>query len=108
MIESSSMAIFDPRGDAPSPRERWPRPDIGTEVRGGSSVRVHVVPAVPSHSHTRSGALAETLYRTFEIVFALVGLIAALPVMLLAAIVIRLDSPGPALFLHKRPARSIR
>jgi lipopolysaccharide/colanic/teichoic acid biosynthesis glycosyltransferase len=38
----------------------------------------------------------------------LIGLIAALPVMLLAAIMIRLDSPGPALFLHKRPARSIR
>ena len=52
--------------------------------------------------------VAEGSYRLVEIVLALVGLIVALPVMLATAVVIKLDSPGPTLFLHKRPARSKR
>jgi lipopolysaccharide/colanic/teichoic acid biosynthesis glycosyltransferase len=41
-------------------------------------------------------------------VLASIGLVVGVPLMLSAAIMIRLDSPGPALFLHKRPARSNR
>jgi lipopolysaccharide/colanic/teichoic acid biosynthesis glycosyltransferase len=54
-----------------------------------------------------SGRLAEALYRGFEVLVALLGLTLALPVMLVEAIVIRWDSPGPALFFHCRPGRSI-
>jgi lipopolysaccharide/colanic/teichoic acid biosynthesis glycosyltransferase len=46
------------------------------------------------------------MYRAFEILVALIGLIIVLPVILFAALLIRCDSPGPALFFHKRPARS--
>src|SRR5437763_991892 len=53
-----------------------------------------------------SGWFAEAAYRGFEVLVALIGLIAALPVIFVAAILIRCDSPGPALFFHKRPARS--
>jgi lipopolysaccharide/colanic/teichoic acid biosynthesis glycosyltransferase len=52
--------------------------------------------------------MAEVLYRAFEIVLASIGLVVGLPVMLLAAVLVHFNSPGPVLFLHKRPARSIR
>ena len=63
--------------------------------------------AVPVHDVVASsGWLAETVYRGVEIMVALVGLIVALPVMLIEAALIRWDSPGPVLFFHRRPARS--
>jgi lipopolysaccharide/colanic/teichoic acid biosynthesis glycosyltransferase len=49
----------------------------------------------------------EAIYRCFEIAVASAGLIVGLPLMLIAALVIRCDSPGPAIFFHRRPARSI-
>jgi lipopolysaccharide/colanic/teichoic acid biosynthesis glycosyltransferase len=69
------------------------------------SSKVYAVPVrdvVPA-----SGRLAEVIYRAFEVMVALIGLTFALPLMLFAALVIRCDSPGPVLFFHKRPARSI-
>ena len=50
---------------------------------------------------------SEAVYRVFDIALASVGLIVALPLMLATAVVIRLDSPGPVLFRHRRPARSV-
>ena len=55
-----------------------------------------------------SGPVAEALYRAFEIVVAAVVLILALPVMAVGAALVRWDLPGPALFLHRRPGRSLR
>jgi lipopolysaccharide/colanic/teichoic acid biosynthesis glycosyltransferase len=54
-----------------------------------------------------SSRLAEALYRAFEILVAAVGLVLGSPLMLLGAALVRLDSPGTALFFHKRPARSV-
>jgi lipopolysaccharide/colanic/teichoic acid biosynthesis glycosyltransferase len=63
--------------------------------------------AVPVRDVTAgSNWLAETLYRGFEILVALIGLAAGLPVMLIVATLIRWESPGPVLFFHKRPARA--
>jgi lipopolysaccharide/colanic/teichoic acid biosynthesis glycosyltransferase len=63
--------------------------------------------AVPVRATTSaSGWLAEALYRGFEIAVALAGLMLFLPVMVIAALLIRRDSPGAALFFHKRPAQS--
>ncbi|MDO9318367.1 MAG: sugar transferase [Gammaproteobacteria bacterium] len=47
---------------------------------------------------------AHTLYvsRALSVVFALLGLIVMIPLMALIAIVIKLDSPGPVLFIQKR------
>ncbi len=53
-----------------------------------------------------SPPLAEAVYRGFEILIAVVGLVAGLPLMLIAAALIRCDSPGPVLFFHQRPGRS--
>jgi lipopolysaccharide/colanic/teichoic acid biosynthesis glycosyltransferase len=54
-----------------------------------------------------SGRLAEALYRGVEILMAVIGLTVGLPIMLVEAVLIRLGSPGPVLFFHQRPARSI-
>jgi lipopolysaccharide/colanic/teichoic acid biosynthesis glycosyltransferase len=83
------------------------------------AVRVDVVKVSSAASHSGnvnvvpvrdvvagSGVLAETIYRGFEILVALVGLILGTPLMLIAAVLVRCDSPGPVLFLHRRPARS--
>jgi lipopolysaccharide/colanic/teichoic acid biosynthesis glycosyltransferase len=66
----------------------------------------HVIPAdqigLPSRSVSRA------VYRTFETIVALIGLFIGSPLVLIAALVIRLDSPGAALFRHTRPARLVR
>jgi lipopolysaccharide/colanic/teichoic acid biosynthesis glycosyltransferase len=50
--------------------------------------------------------ILEVLYCGFERAVALVALVLASPLLLLLAIVIRLDSPGPVLFIQRRTARS--
>ena len=67
-----------------------------------------LVNAVPVRdSVATSGRLAEAVYRGFEILVAAIGLILAMPLMLIAAMLIRWDSLGPALFFHQRPGRSV-
>jgi lipopolysaccharide/colanic/teichoic acid biosynthesis glycosyltransferase len=51
--------------------------------------------------------LAEVVYRVFEFAAASIGLVVSLPLLLIAAVAICVDSPGPALFFHTRPGRSI-
>ncbi len=53
-----------------------------------------------------SRSAARLLHRSFEIVFASAVLAIASPVILLIAIIIRLDSPGPALFFQKRVGKN--
>jgi lipopolysaccharide/colanic/teichoic acid biosynthesis glycosyltransferase len=67
--------------------------------------RLHVIPADQFGSLPRS--VSRAVYRVFEIVVALMGLAIGLPLILIAAVIVRLDSPGAALFRHKRPARSV-
>lgn len=54
----------------------------------------------------RGARVGEALYRGFELSAALLGLLAATPLLLLMAAVIRLDSRGPVLFFQRRAARS--
>lgn len=67
--------------------------------------QVHVVPAQDVVGS--SGRMAEGLYRVIEVTVAAIGFVLSLPIMLIAALLVRCDSPGPILFLHKRPARSV-
>jgi lipopolysaccharide/colanic/teichoic acid biosynthesis glycosyltransferase len=79
------------------------QPDAGRSTSpNGKVYAVPVRDVAPA-----SNWLAEVLYRGFEILVALTGLTVALPLMLIVAALICCDSPGPALFFHKRPARSI-
>jgi lipopolysaccharide/colanic/teichoic acid biosynthesis glycosyltransferase len=77
--------------------------DAGTRVSHYG--KIHAVPVRDVGG--ASSRLAEAVYRCFEILAALVGLIVFLPLMLIVAVLIRCDSPGPALFFHRRPARSL-
>jgi len=51
--------------------------------------------------------LARLVYRACEFVLSLVALILCLPLMLLIAIIIKIDSPGPALFWQRRVGCSV-
>lgn len=66
--------------------------------------KVHAVPVLDIVGS--SSWLIEVLYRFFEILFAALALILTFPIMLLEALLIRWDSPGPALFFHTRPGQS--
>lgn len=78
---------------------------LQTDLRPEPVGRVHVIPV--RDLVAASGGWAQRAYRALEIVIALAGLIVGLPFMLMAAILIRLDSPGPVLFRHRRPARAV-
>src|SRR6266852_4410068 len=104
----STSASPDTVGNTTFVRE----PSVSHAPRGGRTK-----PAPRSHAGTvyavpvidivgSSGWLLESLYRALEIVIAVTGLIFGLPIMLIMALVIRWDSPGPALFFHTRPRRS--
>ena len=98
--------IPNPLGAAARFREKQVTYVAETDAPPASFGRVHVIP-VPRWEVTH-GRLAQAFYRLCEIALALIGLIVTLPLMLAAAVLIRLDTPGPVLFRHKRPARSIR
>jgi lipopolysaccharide/colanic/teichoic acid biosynthesis glycosyltransferase len=68
--------------------------------------KVHAVPV--RDVVTSSNRLTEAAYRGLEIVVAAIGLILGLPLMLIVAVLIRWDSPGPLLFFHQRPGLSNR
>lgn len=51
-------------------------------------------------------SFARLCYRVFEWFLGAVALVVTSPIMALQAIIIRLDSPGPALFFQRRHARS--
>ena len=67
--------------------------------------RIHVVRI--SDAPPQSGGLAEFAYRGLERALSLIVLVVGLPIMVIVAILVRLDSPGPALFFMRRVARSI-
>jgi lipopolysaccharide/colanic/teichoic acid biosynthesis glycosyltransferase len=97
--------IPNPFGEAAEFQEQRLTSVVQPEPRPENIGKVHVIP-VP-HPEVSRGREAEALYRVFEIELASIGLMISLPLMLLVAVVVRLDSPGPALFRHKRPARSV-
>ena len=93
-----------------------PAPANGAAALAGGEDDSDVTPAHPGQPYavpvrelpSGSGPVAETLYRAFEIIVAAVGLILALPIMAVGAALVRCNSPGPPLFLHRRPGRSQR
>ena len=46
------------------------------------------------------------IYRVCEVFFSVIAIILSLPIMLVVALIIKLDSPGPALFFQRRLSRS--
>lgn len=88
-----------------SPPEAAPRTRFAREENWSAhDGTVHAVPVLDPI--TSSGWLAKAVYRFFEFAVAAIGIILALPLMLILAVLIRWDSPGPVLFIHTRPGRS--
>lgn len=81
-------------------------PDSGAERAPFGKLHAAPVPAFDFVGS--SNRAAEAIYRIFEILVAAIGLALLLPIMLLQAVLIRLDSPGPALFFHTRPGRAVK
>jgi lipopolysaccharide/colanic/teichoic acid biosynthesis glycosyltransferase len=77
----------------------------GTLAVRSNNCAVHAVPVIDVVGS--SSSLVEVSYRILEILIAVIGLTLGLPLMLLEALLIRWDSPGPALFFHTRPGRSM-
>jgi len=46
--------------------------------------------------------------RIFDIIFAIILLTATLPITIIAAILIKLESKGPILFIHERPGKDAK
>lgn len=79
------------------------------QEEGGGPLPPGMAHAVPAFDVLgSSGWLAEALYRGFELLVTALALIVTLPIMVIEAVLIRLDSPGPVLFFHMRPGRSVK
>lgn len=72
-------------------RRVWVVPSEETAAEAPANPFAHPLPLV-----------GRVLKRTLDIVLALAGLFMAMPVLLLAIVAVRLDSPGPALFSQVR------
>jgi len=70
--------------------------------------RVYCIPARLGYGSGLSlpEKAARILYRFVEMALSLVALVVSLPVLAVVWVIVKLDSPGPALFLQQRCARS--
>lgn len=57
-------------------------------------------------NETWESGLVPAAYRLFEFIFSALALLLTLPIMIVVAIMIKLDSPGPILFFMQRLGRS--
>ena len=86
-----------------------PRPSMQAIAQAPvtSAARPRQIYAVPVRPDIAGpGKVADGLYRGCEILLAATALLCTLPIMLVVAVIVRLDSPGPVLFRHRRPAKS--
>lgn len=72
--------------------------------------KIYCIPGTIGYGSTLSYGekIARIIYRLLEMTVSFLALIVTLPIMLIVAIIIKLDSPGPALFFQPRCARSIQ
>lgn len=62
-------------------------------------------PGEPVPEASRIGALSTAIKRALDLILSLIGLILLAPVMLVIAIAIKLDSPGPVIYRQPRVGR---
>jgi lipopolysaccharide/colanic/teichoic acid biosynthesis glycosyltransferase len=97
---AAAVLTADPRALA------WPRSAVGAHSSRPITGPVYAVPVVPVAPANLGNQIAEWHYRIFEIALALIGLTVSPPVMTVVALCVRLDSPGPVLFMQQRTSRS--
>jgi exopolysaccharide biosynthesis polyprenyl glycosylphosphotransferase len=111
------VALEDRRGSLPTDDLMRCRLD-GIVVHESESFFEHLTGKIPAEAMRPSylifnrgflqHPLAQITKRVFDVVFGLVVLFLAWPVMLAAAVAIRLDSPGPILFRQERTGQNGR
>jgi len=84
---------------------RHPRARAGIEQRLKEPLKPHAIP-YEDPQLTVKERLLDGVHRGAEIILALAGLVVTAPIMAVTALLIRRDSPGPALFRMERAARS--
>lgn len=91
------------RSGAPSEaHERAQRPAAAVpSFERRALIAIEVDPSAP-----RDHPLAAGAYRVFELALSLLALVLSLPLILLQWVIIKLDTPGPALFFQTRYGRS--
>lgn len=94
---------------APAPQREtrlsWPAEKTApSQLHGQTSLHGKVAPLESAPLRDWFSAGGQRLYRLFEILFAIGGLVVTFPVALVIAWVIKRDSPGPALFRQTRVA----
>jgi lipopolysaccharide/colanic/teichoic acid biosynthesis glycosyltransferase len=67
-----------------------------------------VAPALPAARDALSFSLYLTIKRLFDLVVSALALIVLSPLMVLVAVAIKLDSPGPAIFIQRRVGKNGR
>lgn len=97
------MSFSAQRSSAPAgDHDRAQRPAAAVPgLARNTLIAIEVDPSAPRDHPVAAGA-----YRAFEFTLSLLGLIASLPLILLQVIIIKLDTPGPALFFQTRYGRS--
>ncbi len=70
--------------------------------------KIFCIPAEEGYgsSLSRSEIARRIIYRACEVIVSAIAIILSLPIMLVVALIIKLDSPGPALFFQRRLSRS--
>lgn len=79
------------------------KPKTEAELR-----KIFCIPAEEGYgsSLSRSEIVRRIIYRACEVFVSAIAIILSLPIMLVVALIIKLDSPGPALFFQRRLSRS--
>ena len=106
VIDITDAALEARRNDVQLPRQRVDEPDplelIPTLPSTGTlAERIQRAPMSARPSHPA----AELLRRVVDVTFSLILLVVFSPLMLVIAVLIRLDSPGPAVYRQDRVAR---
>ena len=78
------------------------------KVTGKVPIDVQTQTAMLQSSNFRPSPMMEVVARVFSLIVALIGIVVAAPVMLLIAVAIKLDSPGPVLFTQERIGRNCK
>lgn len=81
-------------------------PDVCVEANGTKKIFCLPSDQVYGTSITIWGKTTRVFYRFTEVGISLLALMMTLPLMLLIGIIIKLDSPGPAVFFQRRLGRS--
>lgn len=86
-------------------RPEWALPPLGDVGHDGSWSVSDDPEASPGSSRYATSLRSRALKRSFDIAAALVLIILTLPLMMVIALAIKIDSRGPVLFLQRRPGK---